>query len=143
MPSRSQPTPTARQAFTHGCTHTRASACAHARTSAGEQARKCSHTHTNAALKLVLRRIERFQAEAGPAAAPDMPVLSLEAMLALLEADDVGAPVAWRGLAPTLSGRADAALLGQLDTLIENFDFAAAMPLLRELIAAQSAGRYP
>ena len=88
-------------------------------------------------LKLLLRRIERFRAEAGPTTvAPDMPALSLEAILALLEADDVGAPVAWRGLASHLAGSADATLLKQLDTLIENFDFAAAAPLLRELIVA-------
>ena len=100
--------------------------------------------HANAALSLVLRRIERFRAEAGPTAtAPGMPVLSLEAMLALLEADDVSAPVAWRGLASSLVGRADAAVLGQLDTLIENFDFAAAAPLLRELMAAESTERHP
>jgi hypothetical protein len=70
----------------------------------------------------------------------DMPALSLEAMLALLEADDVGAPVAWRGLASHLAGSADATLLKRLDTLIENFDFAAAIPLLGQLIAAESAG---
>ena len=100
--------------------------------------------HANAALKLLLRRVERFRAEAGPTTvAPDMPALSLEAMLALLEADDVGAPVAWRGLASHLAGSADATLLKRLDTLIENFDFAAAIPLLGQLIAAESAGHQP
>lgn len=100
--------------------------------------------HAHAALKLVLRRIERLFPASTPAPvpaaeAPDQPPVSVQTLLALLQEDDMGAVAAWQRLRTALAPGADPERLRQIDELIDGFDFAAALPLVQGLPGSETA----
>ncbi len=90
--------------------------------------------HVHSAFKLVLRRIERLGRDKAPDAeeSDGTPAsVALPALLELLQGDDARAPAQWRQLRRVLPPGTDAQLLSRIDLLIESYDFAAAVQLLR------------
>ena len=95
--------------------------------------------HLHITLSILLRRIARETGGSTPAipASAAVPAPELDArlgqLIALLDADDMGAAALWRELSPAIEGLAGADSCREIGVLIEGFDFAAALPQLRQL----------